>query len=405
MESLTQGIESAIQQAIEEYVQLISNTYDNVETDDLENIWNDVSKTMKISVSFKKAEAKSSTNKVSSENTGGCPYRFVKGAKKNQACGAKPREGMQYCSRHKKHEGTVQKERTVSPSVKNKKTQKNTIKPKSKGKSPDRMIKRVLVKHKVIGKLYHPESQLVFKSASDRVVIGKVVDDKLLDLTEKDIEECRRWSFSYEEKKEDEAEADDSSSSDEEEEKKDDGSHIYLLAKSSAPSGKKFWECILTDNSYTVRYGKLGGKGTSKTKTFDTKEAAVKGMEKAVKTKLKKGYEKSTPPGEEVEKKPKKEVKPVKTKPKKEVKPAKTKPKKEVKPKKKNSDSGEDSDKSVEEEIKELQENSGDDEENEVLGKSFISKALGLSGSSVTIEDVNSEDEDDDLVIEEFDED
>ena len=55
MNSLTSGIESVIKNAIEEYVNCISQKYENIEVDDLENIWNDVSKTMKISVSFRKA--------------------------------------------------------------------------------------------------------------------------------------------------------------------------------------------------------------------------------------------------------------------------------------------------------------------------------------------------------------
>jgi len=56
---------------------------------------------------------------------------------------------------------------------------------------------RVLRKHKEIDKLWHKESGFVFRSAKERVVIGKCVDNKLVDLTEQDVEECRIWGFAH----------------------------------------------------------------------------------------------------------------------------------------------------------------------------------------------------------------
>ena len=43
MNSLTKGIESAIQSAIEEYVRCISSKYEEIKVEDLEKLWNDVS--------------------------------------------------------------------------------------------------------------------------------------------------------------------------------------------------------------------------------------------------------------------------------------------------------------------------------------------------------------------------
>ena len=52
----------------------------------------------------------------------------------------------------------------------------------------------------------------------------------------------------------------------------------------------KFWKIEVSGKSYTVNYGKLGSKGTSKTKNFSDDESAMKDAEKVLRAKLKKGY-------------------------------------------------------------------------------------------------------------------
>ncbi len=52
----------------------------------------------------------------------------------------------------------------------------------------------------------------------------------------------------------------------------------------------KFWQIAVTDNAFTVTYGKVGTNGQSKTKTFDTAEKATLEAEKIITQKLKKGY-------------------------------------------------------------------------------------------------------------------
>jgi predicted DNA-binding WGR domain protein/Flp pilus assembly protein TadD len=52
----------------------------------------------------------------------------------------------------------------------------------------------------------------------------------------------------------------------------------------------KFWEIEVNNNSHTVRYGKIGTDGTSKTKEFDSNEDAMKDAEKLIASKKKKGY-------------------------------------------------------------------------------------------------------------------
>ena len=52
----------------------------------------------------------------------------------------------------------------------------------------------------------------------------------------------------------------------------------------------KFWTIVVTANSHTVTYGKVGTDGTSKTKEFSSDADALKDAEKLVKAKTKKGY-------------------------------------------------------------------------------------------------------------------
>ncbi len=53
---------------------------------------------------------------------------------------------------------------------------------------------------------------------------------------------------------------------------------------------KKFWSIMLDDNSHTVRYGRIGTNGQTKTKEFAADEKAKDAYEKLVADKVKKGY-------------------------------------------------------------------------------------------------------------------
>ena len=117
MNSLTSGIEAAIKLAIEEYVECITSKYKDIKSEDLEKMWNSVSKSMKITVSSKKTEITSPPPKKPSdadsvsENGDGCTYKFIKGTRKGEDCGGKTKDDNTYCSRHKKFEGTTQTEK------------------------------------------------------------------------------------------------------------------------------------------------------------------------------------------------------------------------------------------------------------------------------------------------------
>jgi hypothetical protein len=62
---------------------------------------------------------------------------------------------------------------------------------------PKRQI--ILKKLKEYDTVWHPESTLVFKSSTDKRVIGRIEDNELIQIDEKTIELCEQWNFDYDE--------------------------------------------------------------------------------------------------------------------------------------------------------------------------------------------------------------
>lgn len=127
-------------------------------------------------------------------SSSGCPYIYTKGEKEGQSCGINPKGSVVYCTRHKKYEGQEPKQKKIVPSA------KKSI----AGSTPSKVsapvakeVNTVLRKNKVIDKLWHSATCMVFKSAKERVVIGKCVNDKLIPLTKEDIDICMSHSFAY----------------------------------------------------------------------------------------------------------------------------------------------------------------------------------------------------------------
>jgi len=203
MKSVFQEIELAFVSSMQEYNKRITSKY-NIDIKDLETIWKDVSRNIKVSVSFENTTSTTTTSTTSTTTTTPktkiptstiCPYKFIKGDKQNQLCGSKTKEGCVYCSRHNKHEGTQVKERSFTPDP------KRTIvnaKP-NKSNHPEKSLQRIIRKNKIIDKLWHPETCLVFKSDKERIVIGKCVDNIVMNLTLDDVDECRKWGFPFNE--------------------------------------------------------------------------------------------------------------------------------------------------------------------------------------------------------------
>ena len=206
MSALAKNINDIVSQSIQDFVQRIADTYE-LDPEDIMNLWDDhVSESAKKSLpksvpkSVKKpSPAKSTTSEISnsssikSKDTGlGCPYVFARGENKGQVCGCKPQNGNNYCSKHKKYEGETPKEKKVLPNAK-----KSIVSPSKKLSTKEKTPETILRKHKILDKYWNRETDMVFKSGTERIVIGKCLDDKLVALTVEDIEVCksRRWKY------------------------------------------------------------------------------------------------------------------------------------------------------------------------------------------------------------------
>ena len=127
---------------------------------------------------------KTTKTKTKSSEEGACIYKYVKGAKKDETCSKKCTG--EYCALHLKSAKGV-KEVKAKPA----KTPKTT--PKSSPKSP---ILRLIEDSDHV---FHPESKLVFESASNRVVVGIMDDDDevILGINDDIIELAKSYKFKY----------------------------------------------------------------------------------------------------------------------------------------------------------------------------------------------------------------
>jgi predicted DNA-binding WGR domain protein len=67
----------------------------------------------------------------------------------------------------------------------------------------------------------------------------------------------------------------------------------YLELSETDGSSHKFYEVIVEDTQVSIRYGRIGDAGQTKTKTYPTPEKAKAEAAKKINEKLKKGYEKA----------------------------------------------------------------------------------------------------------------
>jgi hypothetical protein len=59
------------------------------------------------------------------------------------------------------------------------------------------MTKIILKKLKEYDTMWHPDSTLVFKSSTEKLVIGRYVNNELISLDEEALELCEKWKFKY----------------------------------------------------------------------------------------------------------------------------------------------------------------------------------------------------------------
>ena len=82
--------------------------------------------------------------------------------------------------------------------------------------------KIALKKNNIINKIWHPESTLVFKSITEKLVIGRFCDNEFISIDEKTLDLCVQWKFKYDTSlvEEEEVTASDDEKSDENEQEK-----------------------------------------------------------------------------------------------------------------------------------------------------------------------------------------
>ena len=196
--NLIQQIQTIIDNSISNFINNVSEKYE-IDKEELEKIWACGNLTTCDIKPQKKIITKPSPSKTDASSTSGsegCPYVYTKGEKEGQVCNIKPKGGVTFCTRHKKYEGMEPKQKKILPSTKKSIGANTSI---AKKEPVKKEVNTVLRKNKAIDMLWHSATGMVFKSAKERIVIGKCENDKVLPLTQNDIEICMAHSFAYEE--------------------------------------------------------------------------------------------------------------------------------------------------------------------------------------------------------------
>lgn len=191
--NLIKNIENAVMITIGQFISDISEKY-KIDKEEIISLWKKIDTNEPVCSSRIISRSASIKTDNDSVNEDGCPYIYTKGEKQGEVCNIKPKGSAVYCTRHKKYEGVEPKQIKSLPAVK-KSISSGTTNTK---KPVEKIVNTVLRKNKAIDKLWHESTGMVFKSAKERVVIGKCVNDTLLPLSHADIEVCMSHNFAYE---------------------------------------------------------------------------------------------------------------------------------------------------------------------------------------------------------------
>jgi hypothetical protein len=191
MEYIIQSIENLVQ----EYTLAISEEYE-IEIKDLQELWKKISKKQiksskdeESKTTKKKTQSKSKKNDEEDKGDGQCNYVYTRKPRSGERCSVKVKSGGLYCSTHKGSENKSPKEKSVIPKVTKKESPKKESPKKEVIRKPTFRLNNDIKKH------VHPETNLVLKSATDKKIIGKLENKEIIDLTEEDIEICKKYGF------------------------------------------------------------------------------------------------------------------------------------------------------------------------------------------------------------------
>ena len=212
LDALTKYVDNYVDEKLESFMKKIIEKHPEIEEDELVGMWN---KNMKLE-DEKKPEKSEQPKAVQPKPvkkpeqpksvTSGCPYKFTRGDKAGKVCGVKSKNGDLYCSTHKKSAPaeTVkppqrrQSEVSVAPSVAH--SVAPSVAPSVASSTADEY--KILKMHKKLEKPWNKATGFLFKSPTERVVIGKLGEkDTIEKLTDEDIEMCKKFHFKIAEDK------------------------------------------------------------------------------------------------------------------------------------------------------------------------------------------------------------
>ena len=206
LDALTKYVDNYVDEKLESFMKKIIEKHPEIEEDELVGMWN---KNMKLEDEKKPEKPKAEQPKAEQPKavqpkavqpkavkkseepksvTSGCPYKFTRGDKAGKVCGVKSKNGDLYCSTHKKSAPAE----TVKPPQR--RQSEASVAPSVASSIADEY--KTLKMHKKLEKPWNKATGFVFKSATERVVIGKLGEkDTIEKLTDDDVEMCKKFHF------------------------------------------------------------------------------------------------------------------------------------------------------------------------------------------------------------------
>ena len=181
MNKMLTTIESVINDAVNNYISVISENY-NIDAKELKNLW-DNNKSDDTKSVASKTSTKSVATKSKTKNDLTCIYKYIKGKQEGQLCGKNAKSDSNYCTKHLKFETDGQKE-------------KKSIIPKEEVVKVSK-VEKCIRYNKEINRWWHQETKLIFKSNLDKVVVGIYRNDNIEKLNDDDCNVCEKYGFKY----------------------------------------------------------------------------------------------------------------------------------------------------------------------------------------------------------------
>lgn len=172
--SLKKKMLKIIEKLFDDYIEKVAKTYGH-SVNDLKQLMNDNTPSINIT-------PQPQPQFIAATGGGTCSFVLLRGVRAGTICGAKNKKNSEFCCQHAK-KNVVEKEIVV--------IETDNKAPPPKKPNP------VLRMNKIIGKWWHPDSGLVFKSSDEKIVIGIFKNNQLVDLSEEDVQSCVANKFKY----------------------------------------------------------------------------------------------------------------------------------------------------------------------------------------------------------------